>query len=288
MQDGKDLPYVFILDLDGTIVGSVEFQVSRYSLIQTLKKHGLKAPAQKEVPEAYYREELLIRPGFLECIQTLKSNFQWCHIFIYTASEKKWANHEIQWIEKSLGISFEKPIFTRSDCVIQANGSIRKSLRKILPRIFRTLSRQKNLTPHEKEYIIKNQLMIIDDNSVYLDAQERILLCASYNYLYCENILEGIDNQSLSHPSIREEYTGLVKEGLVHPHAYDEGKDHHTKKASIHLWMAEKCKMVFQRNQPYHKDVFWKKLRHIIIKNNIIRFSSQIIHQLQNLMYPKK
>lgn len=131
----RSLPYIFVLDLDGTIVGNVQYQVSRYSLLNTIHRHGLKTPSIKDLPKAYGTSEKLIRPGFIDCIKTLRANYPWCHIFIYTASEKKWALQELQWIERSIGSDFNRPIFTRSDCVIQSNGNIRKSLKKYYPHV---------------------------------------------------------------------------------------------------------------------------------------------------------
>jgi hypothetical protein len=282
----RSLPYIFILDLDGTIVGNVQYQVSRFSLLNSIRKHGLQTPPLREAPKAYYSEELLIRPGFLECIKMLRTNYPWCHIFIYTASERKWALQEVLWIEKATGIQFNRPIFTRSDCIIQSNGSVRKSLKKVLPRIFRVLSRQMTMTREEKEFIIRNQMLIIDDNAVYLDGQDRILLCDSYNFVYCEDILEGIDDTTLRHPMIRSEYQDLLKNGLVHPYALEDAHDKHAKKAKIYRWIAERCMMTFNSNRPYHQDNFWKKLRSLLLKNNVTRFTSSVVKQIQHAIYP--
>lgn len=282
----RQLPYIFILDLDGTIVGNVQYQVSRFSLLNIIQRHGLKSPSLKDTPKAYGSSEKLIRPGFQECIKTLRANYPWCHIFVYTASEKKWAIQELQWIEKSTGMAFNRPIFTRSDCVIQSTGAIRKSLKKILPRIFNSISKQTPLTNDEKRFIIQNQLMIIDDNAVYIDGQDHILLCASYNFQYCEDILEGIDESIIHNPFIQSEYKSLLKSGLVHPFALEESADPHSKRAKIHHWISKKCITTYKSNRPYQHDGFWKKLKSILIKNHVPRFTPQVIKQIQEVIYP--
>jgi hypothetical protein len=283
----KQLPTIIICDLDGTGIGNVgQYQVSRYSLLNSIRHYGLKGPSLKETPKAYSISEKLIRPGFQECIKTLRANYPWCYIFIYTASEKKWALQEIQWIEKSIGIPFNRPIFTRSDCIIQGNGNIRKSLKKILPTIFKTITKQVTLTDEEKRFIIHNKLLIIDDNPVYIDGQEHVLLCSSYNFQYCEDILDGIDESIIQNPNIQSEYKSLLKRGLVHPYALEETVDAHSKRAKIHHWISKKCVTTYKSNQPYQHDGFWKKLRSILIKNHVPYFTPKVIKQIQEVIYP--
>jgi len=92
----------------------------------------------------------------------IKKFYSSSFIFVYTASEKTWANKEIAIIEKQNNIKFNRPIFTRDNCIIDKNGMIKKSVNKIIPHLLKTMK-------VKKDYDISKKLLIIDNNPTFVD-----------------------------------------------------------------------------------------------------------------------
>ena len=135
-----DLPYIVILDWDGTIAGKVDYQSQRHAMYEQFKRYGLKIKKDAKIPKAFLPTQHLIRPGFASFIHELTQYFhENVYFFVYTASEKNWAYKEIQWVEKAHGIKFQRPIFTRDECVTDVGGNHRKSIHHIFPRVIHSL-----------------------------------------------------------------------------------------------------------------------------------------------------
>ena len=47
--------------------------------------------------------------------------------------------------------------------------------------------------------------VIIDNNAVYTDRMDRLLLCPDYNYAVFENLLHGIPMNARKHPVIQQQ-----------------------------------------------------------------------------------
>jgi len=128
------LPYAVLIDFDGTLGGNVEHQAQAYTLMQALKRQGIKS-TNYDPRIAFSPETKLIRPGIASFMHTLEKFYgkENVHFFIYTASERNWALHEIGIVEEMHGIKFARPIFTRDDCVMDTYGTYRKSINTDLP-----------------------------------------------------------------------------------------------------------------------------------------------------------
>jgi hypothetical protein len=276
------LPYVFVLDLDGTIIGNCSYQCQQYTMLNTLKKMGYKVPSVNTCSQAYSPQQQLVRPGLVSFMAAMKKMYSNVHFFIYTASQKDWAQQEIGWIEKQHSIRFNRPLFMRPDCIVDGSGSYRKSLDKILPRIMRALGKKagKQFTRQEQSYIANNQLMIIDNNAVFLDRSDRLLLCPDYNFTAFEALADMVPAEAMKNPSVQQQILSLVNQGLVCPSP--QGVTDRTERlASQYVWLAKQCRNVADNNTIYKTDDFWVYLAKIILKNNIRTYSSTIIQQLQ-------
>lgn len=161
-------PLVFVLDLDGTIVGDVKNQVLLYELKSA--NVNIVYNIQKSFDAG------LIRPYFDVFVKNTKNRLPNAEFFIYTASEDRWANTIVTAIEKHISFKFNRPIFSRRHCV-----HMRKNLNMILPSIKRTL--RKNY-PNLR---LENRIMIVDNNEVYDDPKE-LVLCKTYDKCCIENI----------------------------------------------------------------------------------------------------
>lgn len=281
------LPYIFVLDWDGTIAGKVDFQSHAYSIRSALKRLGYKANGPPGVPKAFGPNSKLIRPGFSTFISAMKDYFgpDNVYFFIYTASERQWALQEISWVEKAHDIQFQRPIFTRDDCTIDGSGSYRKSLMRIFPRICRSISKGRQFSKAEKEYILNNQLMIIDNNAVYTDKQERLLLCPHYDYVFFEHLQEIIPSEARKNSMVQQLLYSLVNAGIMCP--VPKHDDHMHVISASYAWIASKCKAVVEQNKLYINDDFWKYLRKLIIQNELRKLTPSVIKQLQEAVWKR-
>jgi len=278
------VPYIFILDWDGTIAGKVDYQSYQFYIHNALKKHGFKPNKTHAIPPAFYPNAKLIRPGFSSFCKGIKEHFNNVYIFIYTASEKKWAHQEIAWVEKTHGIVFAKPIFTRDDCINDSNGNIRKSISKIFPKIVRTVSKLNQLSMDQRRKMLEEQTIIIDNNSVYVDRSDKLLLCPDYYYSVFENLLHGIPVEARKHPAIEKLIIYYINQSCLYtiPSNNEDGMRSLTQQ---YQWLAAKCKVITDENFKYENDDFWIFLRKLIIKNNIKIFTPAIIKQIQNAVW---
>ncbi len=91
-------PYIFVIDLDGTIIGNCTYQCDIYNimeLIKSSKKKDLnkyKILCDKSLNDSYNDKSLLIRPHFFYFVQSMKKLYSQSYFYIYTASEKKMGN----------------------------------------------------------------------------------------------------------------------------------------------------------------------------------------------------
>ena len=275
------LPYIFIFDWDGTIAGKVDFQSHQYSLHNTMKKHGFKPLKQHPIPPAFYPNAKLIRPGFASFVKAIKKIYPDAQFFIYTASEKQWANQEIAWTEKTHDIKFNRPLFTREDCTVDAVGNNRKSIARVFPRIMKSISKEYPLTGAQRQHVLEHNLLVIDNNAVYTDRTDKLLLCPDYNYAVFENLLHGIPLDARKHPIVQQQLLTLINNGYLctMPNDADDGM---RSLAKQYHWLATKCKALSDINGSYEHDDFWKFLKQAITQNQIKVFSPSIIRQLQD------
>lgn len=277
------VPYVFVLDLDGTVWGDVRYQSSAHSLCNVIKKLGFKPKKNYVVPPAFTPKSKLIRPGLVSFMKTLNDHFNGnvC-FFVYTASDRAWALQEIAWVEKTFNIQFAKPIFTRDDCTMDQGSTYRKSIGRIFPRICRSINRMRGspLTKEERMYILENQIICIDNNAVYTDRTDKLLLCPDYDYVMFENLLDYIPSEAMSHPGIQHTILTLINNGMICPMP-NQQDDHMKQMAKSYGWLSAKCKAYADINKAYLGDDFWKYLGKLIVQNDLRRFNNNIIHQLQ-------
>jgi hypothetical protein len=280
------LPYIFVLDWDGTIAGKVDFQSHAFTIRSTLKRMGFKTPPITSVPKAFNQHSKLIRPGFAAFMKDIKAYYgNNVYFFIYTASERQWALQEIQWVEKAHDIQFQRPIFTRDDCIVDSSGSYKKSILRVFPRICRSIAKQHQLTKKERDYVLHNQLMVIDNNAVYTDMQDRLLLCPDYNYAVFEHLTDFIPAEARRSPEVQQMIYSFINMGIMCPMSKHD--DHMHNILHTYSWMTTKCKHIVEMNKVYAHDDFWKYLRKLITQNELRKYTPSIIKQLQEAVWKR-
>lgn len=246
--------YVFIIDLDETIIGNCIYQSQLWNIARAYNSNVNKLLLP------YYKEpSKLLRPFFIYFIKKMQELYgDNVYFYIYTASTYEWANTEIKLIEKANNIKFNRPIFTRNDCIKPKKSSFWiKSIDKIKSRIK-----------------IKNaDYIIIDDSNVYSDNNNLQLFCRPYQYKAFCNISSHIPIKTI--PDFCK--------GLICPFIISNDEIDDITNIKMYKWLYKKCKKIEISNNKYKNDKFWLHLANVIEKNKITDFTEDVIKQLTSI-----
>jgi len=264
----NNISNVFIIDLDGTIIGDCIYQSELYKIGLILGKLGYKIKIN-EILESHYNEKSkLIRPYFSKFIEKMKEILPNVYFYVYTASEKKWAEKEIGLIEKNLNIKFDRPIFTRNDCsaIIDNNKlSFTKSIEQIKKKI----------------RVANPEIIIIDDKQVYIDNTHRLINCKMYNYKYFCNYWDYIPIEKINNNTFIKYLRSLIEINRLSPYYI---RDTNKQKSDYYKWLYLKTIEINKNNKKYKKDNFWLSLTKIISDNKIKTINDNSITLIQKLI----
>jgi hypothetical protein len=261
---------IFILDLDGTIIGDCTYQCDIYNIENIMKKNSIKKSSNLLL-KCYKKKSKLIRPYFLYFMNKMKSKFPNSVFYVYTASEKTWANKEIQLIEKTHDFKFNRPLFTREDCILGSDNSYKKSVKKILPKIFKSI-KNKNISA--------NNILVIDNNKIFIDYTDNLLVCPTYDYVLFDNLWNNIPRESLKLKEVNSIIKHLISQNKM-CHICHHYENNMKQLEIIYEWLYLKHKKINSENTKYEKDKFWKLLTNMIVKNNITSFNKHNVNFLQ-------
>jgi len=277
-------PYIFLLDLDGTIIGDCTYQCDIYNIQEIIKKNIIlkntniqlvnlakyKALCDKMLNNCYNMQSKLLRPHFATFMRDMKKLFPNSFFFIYTASEKTWANKEILIIEKQNNIKFNRPIFTRDNCIKDNMGTIKKSVIKILPQILKSIKMPKT-------HSITNNIIIIDNNPTFVDYTDNLLICPTYDYLKFHNLWENIPHEYAKISELKNFVSRLISNKKMYV-KNNAGNTMILEK--FHRWLYRKYKKINKFNCKYENDSFWLNLSTLIKHHNITAFNKRVVHLL--------
>lgn len=277
----KNSPYIFIIDLDNTIIGDCTYQCELFCLLGILKN---KKESTKHIDDVLYKsykeKSKLIRPYFSTFIHKMKRKYVNASFFVYTASEKMWAIKEINMIEKNLNFIFDKPIFTRDNCVLNSGSGLNKSIKKILPHIITSLKKSKKSIEN-----ISDRILIIDNNNTYIDYNNNLLVCPSYNYILFYNIWDVIKKEHLKIKEINMFISRIVQLNLIYYTNILKNDHYNLKKLkNIYKWLYIKSININKHNKIQENDVFWKKLLHVLYDIKLInKIDSNTIKKIKHI-----
>ena len=269
MQHGA--PMVILLDIDGTLIGDITPQVVVYDLCNRVKIHGAKDASciKPQLQQRDFQEKLrdgIIRPHAKAFLVEMQRHG--VEVFIYTASEKKWAEFLIKNIEQSIEYKFNRPIFTRNDCVQEHAGKCIKHVRSVLPAIVRSIN--KKYRSKFKALDFQGKVMAIDNNNVYGDQdQNSLVVCSTYKYMYPENVAAMFTKRSY------ELYSGYVHTCIA---TYiNNYKPHNSflrfEKQFYQSYYIEALQEVISKKQDFLRDVVFKIIMYCIKHKNMTTFS---------------
>jgi hypothetical protein len=183
------LPFIFIFDIDNTIIGNIGHQNNEYKILELINPSLIK--------NYDITEDLkfgLLRPNFKDFIEFIKNKYKNVEIYVYTNSSYLWTNNVvIHNIEKVIECKINEPYFTRDD-----SNNHNKLLGNIYDNIIDNLISKYLLLKQDKykEYVFQNQLVFIDDIKDNLkDYPQKQILCPKYNYRDCYDIKANLINK---------------------------------------------------------------------------------------------
>ena len=258
--------YVFIIDLDGTIIGDCIYQAEIYKISLILNKLKIKIKINEILEDCYKEKTKLIRPYFKLFLEKMREIYPSSHFYIYTASEKKWAEKELMIIEKVLNFKFNRPIFTRNDCIIYKRED--------------KIDLKKSIEGIKKKIKLKNaEILIIDDNDVYIDNNDKLLKCGYYNYKYFCNYWDYIPINKIKNKIVLNYFTTLINNNRLNPNFH---KKTMRQQLEYYNWLYEKCNEINRGNRKCKNDDFWLRLAKIITENKIMAFNNNSIKFIHN------
>jgi len=268
----KQEPLIFVLDLDGTIIGDCIYQLILHNIDEIAKKNTHRTKFNKPLSDCYNTNSKLIRPYFKYFVNSIKKTYPGSLFYIYTASEKSWAQKEIGFIEKTHNFKFNRPLFTRDDCIIDSHGNYKKSVNKILPMIKKK---------HKSMMIQKSKILVIDNNETFIDASN-FIHCPTYDGIQFCDIWENMKKELLSIYELKNMIIQLIMSNKVCKYnSFFTNPLCDNSTEMKHKWYYKKYKKINKVNKKFKNDMFWKKLANTIIEKKITSFDKQNIQLLK-------
>jgi hypothetical protein len=269
------MPLIFIIDLDGTIIGDITPQIMLYDVAKALKTVHVNGSCKFDTNA--FRQKLkngIIRPHFESFVKTLINNVPNVEFFIYTASEKTWAEFVIKNIEQCIGVKFNRPIFSRSYC-LNENRQYKKSLQFIYPSLIKALKKKYGILLSKKD--LSSNTLIIDNNTVYQQDHKQVIICPTYNYRVPENIPCNISHKVYN---LHHQVINSVLKKYININA---SNDYLAFEKEFYMYYIAFLGMIMKHNTRYVNDKFWMHLKDIIITQKIEDFTERnykMIHYL--------
>ena len=270
------LPYIFILDIDNTIIGVVDNCIYEYSVLEYIYKYckmnNINANCNKKIDIIDELNEGLLRPYFIDFINFIKKKYKNIEIYLYTKSAYFWINNSglIDNIEKIAKIKFNKPYFTRENALESQKllGNIYDDIIEKMIKKYPLLKIDKN-----KKKVFESQLVFIDDIPNNLkDYPFKQIICPEYTYMPYYNIKEKIIYKYNINPEIFNNAEILnMFENYDIPIYNENGSVYQKDIEYMHINEIKKIRLAQLYSNNSLNDTFFKDLITVLDKNKTIR-----------------
>lgn len=270
------LPYIFILDIDNTIIGNVQHSSYEYSILEYIYKYckmnNITANCNIKIDIIDYLNEGLLRPYFINFINFIKKKYINIEMYLYTNSSYNWINNSglINNIEKIIKIKFNKPYFTRENTLNRQKllGNIYDIIIEKIIKKYPLLKIDEN-----KKKVFESQLVFIDDISNNLkDYPFKQIVCPEYTYMPYYNIKEKLISKYNINPEIFNNNEILNMFENYNIPIYNENGSVYQKDIEfmhIHEILNIRQAQLYSNNSL--NDTFFKDLITVLDKNKTIR-----------------
>lgn len=248
-------PFCYFFDIDGTMIGDISMQVYEWDLVAKYD------PAKMQQFKKNVCAQLasgILRPGLSVFMDFLKQrhSHDGCEFYIYTASDTKWANFIVSCIETVIGRKFNRPLFTRPQCIQQSDQSFSKSLHRIMPTVIKKLKQQYGAEFDQND--LKSRFVLFDNNRVLEKGEDnKLILCPTYNFSEVSDILRLFSEEVL-HANFLSISNYLKSHGLFPNVNNDDTLSYMIFKAIYYSYLGKHIKEIIKMNQ--YKDTFWTTL----------------------------
>jgi hypothetical protein len=251
---------VVFLDIDGTVVGDITYQVLEWELLSAIaprKLNAFRARLAQTLKDGMLRPNLAEFMGASAPPQTF--------IFAYTASDDKWAAFLLPVIEQVTGIKFMRPILSRKNCRFQSN-TFTKSLNSASRSIH---SKIKKEYPKISLSQLEKSCVLIDNNNTLVESRSKCITCPTYDFLCPTNVLS-----LFSEDEVRDHLSDIVqtleKYGFSELGSFSSLRSFYS---AYYLKLAKLYKINHQSQSS--RDDFWLKaasvMNHLVRKEAVTR-----------------
>lgn len=271
-------PLVVLLDLDGTIIGDITPQIISFELARSLKASGAKSSPDGSDLKTKLKSGL-VRPFFDTFIKTLNASNTPFEVFIYTASEKTWAEYVIKTIESTYGIKFNRPIFSRQYCIFDPKDrEYKKGISLIRPTLLKALKKKYSVSFTKQD--LSQNILIIDNNNVYHSADHKhLLLCPTYNYRVPENVVSYIKQDIY-----KSHYQIIFQVLKKYIPFLTLTSDYFLFQKAFYTYYVSFIDTQMKSNNQYLQDKYWLYLKDIIVTSGVRRFDDASVRYMTNTL----
>jgi hypothetical protein len=262
-----------LLDLDGTIIGDINAAVCEFEIL--LSYCPQKLPLFKAMLTSQLQSTAIIRPGFDAFMRALQRRD--IDVFVYTASDTKWAKLLVPLIEQVVGVPFAKPLFTRTHCR-SSNGNYVKPCKAVMAAMCASM-KKRSRPGIQSAADLADRVMYVDNNDVIrrdVPYAPELILCPTYDYRLDHDVLRLVpENVFVSH--WQGIYAKLVQYELM-PRLSGASKD--AVRIAYYKSLARALNSQRVANKVYVTDVLWLTLRHVFERHNPKSFKGKMLQYI--------
>jgi hypothetical protein len=272
-----NLPILFILDLDLTLIGNAVNILKYKDILEWIKNNCKHKKFNDESCKINVKDwtkiipENFIRPYLKEFLTEIKEIFPTAEFFIFSNGTKLYVKSIIDYIEKKLKVKFNKLIIGRDLNLIKDDHYYSKEITEYIQElIIKSLSKKysKKLLEKNKDLIFNNRTIIIDDNN-YIWNDKAIINIPSYDYNPLFEFDMNILNLIYKNPLISNYISNISNQDFF-PKNDMTNKTEEEFKLNYHLFLAEIYRNNIENNKEMSKDdSFIKILKSIKTRKNM-------------------
>lgn len=284
----KELPIIFILDMDECIIGKSKYIVNYEILINNYILNNCKN--KKLVGDIckinknlwkHYEFPNYIRPYFKDFIVNIKKIFKNVEFFIFSFGIKQYVENTIEYIEDNIDLKFNRPLFTRDDGIRKIDNSYIKDINGFQEIIMKSI--KSKYSKKDIEEIFNNRLIIIDDRKDFWDNQH-LIICNPYQY----TPIPYLDYSFLNLIRTNEDILNYIKNSnnKLFPSYLSSSNSYDDFYLNYHLYTSEIIRENLQINNEAIKDDFFKNLLNDLKPRSKLKkpFTNKFIENLNKKM----
>jgi hypothetical protein len=270
----KDLPVIFIFDLDNTLIGDSANLYTGYKTLldfiaDKCKHKKLKGPICNINKEDWKEiiSDNLFRPHLKQSFIDIKSIYPSAEFFIFSKGTKPYVSSMVEIIEERFAIKFNRPLLAREDASLSGIYTYQKDIEGYQDTICKSLSKKYPKLRQEKykTIVFTERTIIIDDDTTVWQNDPRQIVCKEYNYMPTYEVSATIIEIIRQNPIVQQ----FIKENsdikLPIPFVSSD-KSYEECRMDYHIYLANAYRKNLAYNLEQIKDDFFLKFLKAISK----------------------